>query len=78
MWAEDGASFKTSFVFAVSNLDLSKLEPGRTLKGGNYSNPYPDPSVLQHGTDSDGKPINYTITWTDAPRVPDTKSGEYL
>lgn len=78
MWAEDGASFKTSFVFAVSNLDLSRLVPGKDLIGGNYSNPYPNNSVLQHGTNSDGSPKNYTITWTDAPRVPDHKSGECL
>lgn len=72
MWSADGVSFKTSYVFAVSNFDLSKLVPGTNLVGGSYDNPIPDASIYYNGVDE------YRITWTDAPQNPDLNKGEYL
>lgn len=72
MWSTDGVSFKTSYVFAVSNFDLSKLVPGTNLVGGSYDNPIPDASIYYNGVDE------YRITWTDAPQNPDLNKGEYL
>lgn len=69
-WSTDGASFKTSYVFTVSAFDLSKLDPRTNLVGGDYNDPKPKDCNYTHN----GK--TYTISWTDAPRVP--SEGEFV